>query len=93
MKIEDIVADLQASVLSVASKTMRLEARCDALEVALRVLAKRSGIDDVKVAKLIRDVTELRHQESLERAEDLSPQLGARLDTRRSLPDIPDEFL
>lgn len=93
MKIDEALADLQTSILAVASKSMQLEARCDALEVAVRVLAKRAGVDDSKVAKLIQDVTALRHQESLERAEDVSPRLAAQVDTRPSLPDIPDDFV
>jgi len=93
MKIEDVVLDLQKSIVATAGNSVRLEARCDALEFALRVLTKRSGFDEAKVGKLIRDVTATCYQNRLEQVEDMNPSLAASIDNRPPLPDISDDKL
>jgi hypothetical protein len=81
------------SIVGLTSKTMRLEARCDALEVACRVLAREPGIPDEKILKLIADVTEAGFQKRLETIESLDAATAASLDYRPAMPDLPTEFL
>ena len=90
---EKIISDLRESLLAIAAKVVRMEARTDALEAVVRVLSMKLGIPDKKVEKLIADLTESQHQKYLERAEQVNPRLGADLDKRVELPELPDELL
>ena len=72
---------------------MRLEARCDELEVALGILASKAGLQTDKLLKTVEHVTELSFQKRLERAEGVNPEIAAEIDYRPELPDLPDEFL
>ena len=80
-------------MMSLVSKTMRLEARCDALEVAVGVVAKKAQLPEEKLMKMIDHLTEVSFQKRLERAEGVSPELAAEIDYRPQLPELPDEFL
>lgn len=75
---------------STTSAILRLQARCDALEVAVRILAHKAGLDDTKVQQAIRGATEAAHQQLLERAESLDPSLAVELDRRPQ--DISDDL-
>ena len=79
---------------STTAAVLRLQARCDALEVIARVLGRKAGLDDAKIQQAIRGATEAAHQQLLERAESLDPQLAVDLDRRGEvLPDDLDRFL
>jgi hypothetical protein len=86
MNDEIIVKSLE-QMLSALVKVM---ARCDACEVALRVVAQRDGIGAEKMAKLIEHLTELSIQKRLEQTETLDPGLAARIDWRTEFPDLLD---
>ncbi len=75
------------------AKAMRLEARCDALEIAVGVLAKKAGLPEEKLLKYVAQVTELSFQKRLERAEGVNPEIAAEIDYRPELPELPDELL
>jgi hypothetical protein len=75
---------------SLTAKSIRLEARCDALDVVLCALAKHHGIDPAKVAAAVEKMTSHYHQKRLERIETLDPGTGAGLDYRTGLPDLFD---
>ena len=77
---------LLKTIEALAAKCVRLEARCDALDVVLCALAMRSGIPKDRVATAIDRQTAKAHQTRLERVEDLDPGTGASLD-RRPLGD------
>jgi hypothetical protein len=87
-----VPTNIDKAVTSMASAILRLQARCDALEAVLRVLARKPGLEDQHVQKLIRDLTEAAHQQLLERVESLSPDLAVELDRRAPL-DLPEDFL
>jgi len=80
-------------MMSLVSKTMRLEARCDALGIAVGLVAKKAQLPEEKVLKMIDHLTEASFQKRLERAEGVSPELAAEIDYRPELPELPDEFL
>ena len=80
-------------MMSLVSKTMRLEAPYDALEVAVGVVAKKAQLPEEKLMKMIDHLTEVSFQKRLERAEGVSPELAAEIDYRPQLPELPDEFL
>ena len=69
------------------AKCIRLEARCDALDTALCVLAIRHGIPRERIEAAIDKATALHHQKRLERIESLDPGLAASLD-RRAIGDV-----
>ncbi len=77
-------------VKAVVAKTMRLEARCDALEIAVGLLAKKTGLSEEELLKYVDQLTELSFQKRLERAEGINPELAAEIDYRPELPELPD---
>jgi hypothetical protein len=79
--------------VGLTSKTIRLEARCDALEIACETLARKAGIPAGQMLKTIDDMTAAFHQKRLERVENASPAIAAEIDNRPSMPDLPDELL
>ncbi len=81
------------TIVALTSKTMRLEARCDALEIALGVVSQKAGIPHEKIHKVVDDMTKTAFQKRLERAESASPAIAAELDYRPLSPDLPPEFL
>jgi len=81
------------TISALTAKTMRLESRCDALEIALGVLSQKSGIPAEKIHKVVDDMTALSFQKRLERVENASPAIAAELDYRPSIPDLPPELL
>lgn len=86
-----ILEELRKSTFALLSKSMRLEARCDALEIALGVVSTTAGIPHEKIHEMIDDMTALSFQKRLERVEGVDPATAAELDTRSGVPDLPDE--
>ena len=83
---------IEKAIDGLLSKTIRLEARCDALEIACATVARKAGIDDQKLLKSISDLTEYSFQKRLERIESVAPSIAADIDYRPSMPDLPDEL-
>ena len=84
--------EVRKAIFALLSKAMRLEARCDALEIALGVVSTQAGIPHEQIHKVIDDMTALCFQKRLERAENADPAIAAELDSRPlPLPDLPDE--
>src|SRR5450759_5298895 len=66
-KLYDLVNDQIVKLIeSLTAKSIRLEARCDALDVVLCALAKHHGIDPAKVAAAVEKMTSHYHQKRLE---------------------------
>ncbi len=84
--------EFEKFVMALFSKTMRLEARCEALEVAIGVVAQKPGLSPEQIHKIVEDVTTVSHQRRLERAEGIDPAIAAELDTRPPLPHWPDDI-
>ena len=87
-----LVEEMRKSIFALLSKSMRLEARCDALEIALGVLSQQANIPPERIHKMIDDMTALSFQKRLERAEGANPAIAAELDTRSGVPDLPDDL-
>jgi hypothetical protein len=81
------------TISALTSKTMRLESRCDALEIALGVVSQKAGIPHEKIHKVVKDMTALTYQKRLERIEGLDPATADELDTRPTMPDLPTDLL
>lgn len=84
MTTEEHLKQLTAAII-------RLDAKCDALEIGLAVVAGQVGIEPKKICEAIAKVREQRHQQLLESLENKSPALAASLDFRlQSLRDFLD---
>lgn len=70
------------TIEALAAKCIRLEARCDALGVALAVVAARQGLPPEKVLAAVDKLTARCHQAALERIEDIDAGLAASVDLR-----------
>ena len=77
----------------IMSSIVQLMARCDACELALRVVADRNGIGAEKMEKLIQRLTKLSTQGPLQQAETFDPGLAARIDWRSPPDKLPDPWL
>ena len=84
--------DLQKLVLAMTRKMLMVEARCDVLEAVVRGLAKKHGVPEERMKQVIRERIAARYQTYLEIAETLNPLLGALLDTRPDIPELPDDL-
>lgn len=85
--------EIYEAMKSLLAKSMRLEARCDALATIALSLGRKVGFSDEKILERIEHLTEMYHQKRLERAEGVSPELAAEIDYRPELPELPDELL
>ena len=56
-------------------------------------LFEQDGYALRKAVKAVNEMVESRHQFLLEAAENLNPALGAALDTRPPIPELPDDAL
>lgn len=83
-------AEILKVIESLTAKSIRLEARCDALDVVLCAVSKHHGMDPSKVAAAIEKLTSHYHQKRLERIETLDPGTAAAVDCRTGLPDLFD---
>lgn len=88
-----IPKEVYQSIVALTSKTIRLEARCDALEIACGALARQAGLPDGQILKLIDDMTAASLQKRLERVENVDPAIAAEMDNRPAMPDLPSELL
>jgi hypothetical protein len=80
-------------VTAMSSRILRQEARIDTLHSLVILLLKRTGTPYEKAVKAVNEMVESRHQFLLEAAENLNPALGAALDTRPPIPELPDDAL
>jgi len=73
---------------TLSARSIRLEARCDALAQVLCALAVRHGIEMETIASAIERATARCHQKRLERIEDRNPSVAADLDLREPGSDL-----
>lgn len=88
--------DVMKVVEGQAFQILTLQARCDALAAVVRMLAGRLGADTAKFPEGLEIIVETCRQLRLEKVEDRSPTLAARLDQRGPFvqldPDLLDLF-
>jgi alpha-D-ribose 1-methylphosphonate 5-triphosphate synthase subunit PhnL len=89
----EALEEISKAIVGLTSKALRLEARCDALDVALQAVAMKTGLSQEQVAKWVDYLTEAAYQKRLERIESADPSIAAELDRRASLPELPNELL
>jgi hypothetical protein len=89
----DTIDTIYKAISRLTSKTLRLEARCDALEIALGVVSAKAGIQADAIHKMVDEVTALSFHKRLERAEGVDPAIGAELDNRPIVADLPTDLL
>ena len=86
-------ATIYKAIAALTSKAMRLEARCDALEIVLGVVSQKAGIPHETVHKFLDDLTTLSLHKRLERVEGVDPAIAAELDSRPIVPELPTDLL
>jgi hypothetical protein len=84
--------ELTKTCLRLIGSTIRLHAKCDALEFALMGIAGHVGVDPMKLSETIEKLTEQRHQERLQDIENKNPAMAAAVDIRPLGHDITGLF-
>ena len=91
MNSQEALEAVRKGIYSFASKDMKLEARCMALEALVFGLGEHLGFDRAEMEKKLGDAEALALQTLLEKAEKQDPAAAARLDQRPDVPDLPEE--
>jgi hypothetical protein len=82
--------ELWQLVAGLTYKTVRLEAKVEALTFAFGVLSERTGLPAVAILKTIEQGAAEALQKRLESLENIDPEIAARVDKRANSPDLPD---
>lgn len=80
---EKILNTMTESHLDLLSRTIELNARCDALQAAVALLAHLCGQDVAKIVEAIERTQNQSHSERLLRIEKTNPAIAAKLDRRQ----------
>ena len=83
----------QQIVDALTSHIVSLQARCDALSIAVHLLAVKLGFPLSAVQRLLGTAYDTAHQKRLERIEDQSPLWASKVDQREALGDIDPDLL
>ncbi len=75
---------------TVLARTLMAEARCDALQATVALLADMNGLNAAQVMQAIDRAAKIAFQKRLEQVEQLDPSLAAKLDPRPEQLDIAD---
>jgi hypothetical protein len=90
---EPISEGTQQIVDALTSHIVSLQARCDALSIAVHLLAVKLGLPRSSVQRLLKTGYDTSLQKRLERIEDQSPLWASKIDQRESLGDIDPDLL
>jgi len=82
MDIHQLLDVMQATAENMLSRTIQLNARCDALEGVVGVLALKAGMDAASVTTLLEKAKNQFLAERLAEIEKTDPGLAGRLDPR-----------
>lgn len=93
MNTDDLHESMLAATETMLLRTLKLEARCAALEAMTDLLAMKCGYDLNLVHEKLQTVRDAHLQKALEEVQKTDQGLAARIDTRAEMPDIPDELL
>ena len=74
--------EIAETLRALGQKTIRLDAKCQALSICLVDLAKRHGIPEQQMIQLVQSQYEKIYQQLLEAIEDVDPKSAANLDSR-----------
>ena len=75
------------------SHIVALQARCDALEAVIVLLAKHHGVKSENAYALLETIRATSHQKRLETIEDRSPSMAAKIDRRIDISVIDPDLL
>jgi hypothetical protein len=78
------------AIQTVLARTLMAEARCDALQATVALLADMNGLNAAQVMQAIDRAAKIAFQKRLEQVEQLDPSLAAKLDPRPEQLDIAD---
>jgi hypothetical protein len=78
---------------AILSHMVRLQSRVDALTGIVELLALRQGSTRAQFRSAIKSLTDSCVQKRLEKIEDLSPGMAAKIDHREDIPEIDPEIL
>jgi len=91
MNPREALEAVQKGIYALASKDMKLEAYCQALEAAILEIGEKLDMPPDALRQRIREAYAAALQNALERAEAQDPRAAAHLDDRPDLPDLPNE--
>jgi len=74
--------EIAETLRALGQKTIRLDAKCQALSICLVDLAKRQGIPEQQMIQMVQIHYETVYQKLLEAIEDVDPKSAANLDSR-----------
>ena len=81
------------TLAAVISQNIGLQARIDALNAMVEVLASRSGVNLQVFRATSEKIRAASYQKRLERIEDQSPEASAKIDQREDMPSIDPDLM
>ena len=81
---------ISKAIQSILGRTLMAEARCDALQATVALLATKQGLDSDRVMAAIDQAAKGAFQKRLEEVEKIDPALAAELDPRPERIDMDD---